>query len=156
MDQSFISSYLEHPSQNNTAFLFHPIKSSFLYPGFKITTPKIMLRPKNAPYNNELIVHKLPEVFMHNRNTPTSVDDSDATSSRMSRDSRLQAQKHVNAQKIKDQVNVIQEKEIESKIKQFTQDHELSMRSRAQAQKQDLQEKLQETKHMLIKVKRVI
>jgi hypothetical protein len=44
----------------------------------------------------------------------------------------------------------------QDKIKQFIQEHENSMKSRAQALKLEIQGKLQETKHQLIKTKRVI
>lgn len=154
MEPSFIDSNLENLNSDKSSFLFLPYKSRFHSPTFKITTPQVMIRKRNLTPNNDLIVQKLPEIFINNFSYPGSIDESNPSSSRLSRDSR--AHKQMQAQRIKSEVHFIQEKVARDKIKQFIQQHENNMKNRAQAQKLEIQEKLQETRHQLIKAKRVI
>lgn len=105
MDPSFIDSNLENLNSDKNSFLFLPYKSSFQSPTFKITTPQIMIRKRNLTPNNDLIAHKLPEIFINSLNYPGSVDESNSSSSRLSRDSRVQ--KQIQAQRIKSEVHSI-------------------------------------------------
>jgi hypothetical protein len=98
MEPTFIDSNLENL---NSAFIFHPYKSSFHSPTFKITTPQIMIRNRNLTPHNDRVMQHLPEIYINNFSYPGSIDESNS-SSRLSRDSR--AQKKIQAKRMKSEV----------------------------------------------------